>query len=430
MKKSKSAPKFGYRKCIICGKGKKEKLSVFHFPTSGNRLKFWLEAVNNPELYKLSLFELSELVICMNHFEENQFTSSLKRRLTKFAIPNKSLLPNKELSEPCTKKIRKEINDDKNSNCNSSLLCHNYAECQKNSMDTEMCSFNAPHNLTEDNIECQQTSFVTEMTKISKENNFSSKNCAQNHDHSYIKNNLPVVIIKQFYYLKSRSAENLLENKSTNQKENDIQNEQNSECQNNLKSTKEEFHRCNICSKEFLSLINVLVHKYRFCKARLTRINFMKRLMKLKPSIKRKYHCNLCKRNLFNESYLRTHLFMHIGKRPFSCKVCFKSFYIKSYLQNHVKIHTKENIFQKKTCERNFNFDSYLNNYEDHSEEYEFFYCHICRKNFQTEIALIIHGINHSEAKFHCDICNKNFQYKSAFVKHQASHYEHRPFSI
>lgn len=266
-------------------------------------------------------------------------------------------------------------------------------------------------------------------TKISKEINFSSKNCAQNHeDPPYIKNNL--VKIKQFYHLKSRYAENLLENKNTNQKENDIQNEQNNQCQNNLKSTKEEFHRCNICSKEFLSLINVLVHKYRFCKARLTRINFMKRLMKLKPSIKRKYHCNLCKRNLFNESYLRTHLFMHIGKRPFSCKVCFKSFYIKSYLQNHVKIHTKENIFQKKTCERNFNFDSYLNNYEDHSEEYEFFYCHICRKNFQTEIALIIHGINHSEAKFHCDICNKNFQYKSAFVKHQASHYEDRPFSI
>lgn len=200
----------------------------------------------------------------------------------------------------------------------------------------------------------------------------------------------------------------------------DTEKELNNQCSVNLKSIGKVSRKCYMCNDEYASLFSLLLHKSKFCRQKLKIINLLKR--HLKTCLRKKYRCDICRRSYMNKSYLKTHLFMHIGKRPFNCKKCHESFFVYSRLQKHIKIHTNEN----NQCE-NLNYER---NTENNILQYQIsrkrpFQCIFCDMYFNIRAHLMTHLKFHlKENIFHCSVCQKSFNRKSMLQKHENCHRE------
>lgn len=71
--------------CYLCNR---ETKPLFGFPKDQHRLKQWLDIIGHKRLKKLTPVKLhASYRLCAKHFAEQDFTSTLRTRLTKYALP-------------------------------------------------------------------------------------------------------------------------------------------------------------------------------------------------------------------------------------------------------------------------------------------------------------------------------------------------------
>lgn len=72
------------------------------------------------------------------------------------------------------------------------------------------------------------------------------------------------------------------------------------------------------------------------------------------PSLRKKYSCEVCGKNLANVTNLADHRRIHTGERPFSCKICDKGFSSKRLLHEHRLVHIIDKPYSCEICDKSF----------------------------------------------------------------------------
>ncbi|CAL1301373.1 unnamed protein product [Larinioides sclopetarius] len=143
----------------------------------------------------------------------------------------------------------------------------------------------------------------------------------------------------------------------------------------------------------------------------------------LRPGGKKKYVCNVCRKQFKKKSRLVNHYRIHTGEKPFVCGSCGKEFADKANLNRHGRTHTGEKPFACDTCGRDFRQKIDLERHlRIHTGEKPFI-CDTCGKEFTQKGNLTQHVRTHtSERPYVCDICGKSFAEERYLKKHVVTH--------
>ena len=193
---------------------------------------------------------------------------------------------------------------------------------------------------------------------------------------------------------------------------------------------------CHICEKHF---INIQTHAQR--------------------NHQTKHHkCDICDKEFFDKSVLKTHLKIRTEELKAFCKICKKSFSDKHKLKRHLtfvcqnvtKVHQDqvkcclcENVYKSRVsfsnhwksihetteqkcemCDKSFVFKNALKYHltKVHGRTSKNV-CNICTKSFQTNHDLSKHistcHANKESMKFKCNSCSKEFKEKRSLIQHQ-----------
>ena len=136
----------------------------------------------------------------------------------------------------------------------------------------------------------------------------------------------------------------------------------------------------------------------------------------------KKYYCNLCSKQFLSISALKLHKrFIHEHRLFFACtyKDCGKIFRNKYRLETHLRKHQGIKLYKCEICEKSFSENgTLLTHYVIHSN-YKPFSCEFCSYKCKTNPQLKHHYLKeHNESNFYkCFICKFKFK-KKAELKH------------
>ncbi|XP_077497666.1 uncharacterized protein LOC144108268 [Amblyomma americanum] len=141
-------------------------------------------------------------------------------------------------------------------------------------------------------------------------------------------------------------------------------------------------HKCNYCSKCFITRPELLVH------------------LRSHPD-DRPHQCCFCSDRFTQKAHLMAHLRSHTGDRPYKCHFCGSSFALKDSLEKHCRTHTSRRPYQ----------------------------CDICNKDFTCNSGLIVHRRTHTgEKPFRCQLCPMAFAKSGDLNRHLRTHKGLKPF--
>ncbi|XP_055549093.1 zinc finger protein 431-like [Wyeomyia smithii] len=90
-----------------------------------------------------------------------------------------------------------------------------------------------------------------------------------------------------------------------------------------LEADPRKFHRCEVCSKEYITAETLQVH------------------LRLHMPTEKQYKCERCPRSYSKKDNLANHIRTHTGEKPFACEYCASLFDRRSDLRNHQIMHHK-----------------------------------------------------------------------------------------
>ncbi|XP_041986103.1 zinc finger protein OZF-like isoform X2 [Aricia agestis] len=138
---------------------------------------------------------------------------------------------------------------------------------------------------------------------------------------------------------------------------------------------------------------------------------------------KEPHKCDICSKRFLTKSLLVTHSRTHTGEKPLGCDVCSKKFTRKRQLIVHKRIHTGFTPFTCDVCSKSFSQKYYLKRHMfSHSEDKPHF-CDICSKQYKRLLDLQRHLLTHSDTKnFICGVCSRKFTERRYLVAHSFVH--------
>ncbi len=172
------------------------------------------------------------------------------------------------------------------------------------------------------------------------------------------------------------------------------------------------FH-CNVCNRNMYDETKFLAHH---------RLHF----------VERKYTCDLCGKQTRTQHQLNSHIrIIHLNIRNFECDICGKSFHARQSCEEHRRIHTGERPFSCEKCGKTFVAMNALLTHQKFHNDFYAHACHMCPKKFKIRRSLTNHIRTHTgERPYKCELCSKTFNNSSRFSYHQkVTHSEARPFT-
>ncbi|KAJ8665010.1 hypothetical protein QAD02_006672, partial [Eretmocerus hayati] len=186
---------------------------------------------------------------------------------------------------------------------------------------------------------------------------------------------------------------------------------------------------CDFCGKIFsfpskfkkhlISHSSEKPHPCKICDKKFGRIELLKKHMKVVHENRELFSCEICGKSLKNESSLKAHVNLHIGKKTFSCKMCGDNFAYRSGLRRHLIRHTGLEPYSCNICGRKY---TEKHKFEDHQRTHtgeKPFQCEICGKCFGYERARNDHLKTHTE-RIECKVCKMRYKTKQSFDKHKS----------
>ena len=190
--------------------------------------------------------------------------------------------------------------------------------------------------------------------------------------------------------------------------------------------------RCDICEKDFASVLSIKVH-----------------VRDIHDKLKN-FKCHICTKSFAQNSQLSVHIkFVHqkldvSNSRNFNCSECLAPCRSPHELKRHFTIvHLKIKKYECDICEKRFlvghNIKKHMQNVHkvmglSNHAKYQFsrkskpifdLKCEICNKSLKNEITLDVHKADvHGTKKkvFQCKICDKVFIYKRGLWSHELVH--------
>ncbi|XP_055543664.1 zinc finger protein Xfin-like [Wyeomyia smithii] len=205
---------------------------------------------------------------------------------------------------------------------------------------------------------------------------------------------------------------------------------------NDLESSKDKQHVCQVCNKGFQRLEHLDRHikihipsEKKFectqCHKKFNRKDNLRSHMKIHkkdPQLdnKQNHLCVYCGRGFSNSSNLIVHMRRHTGERPYKCDICDKGFPRSSDLQCHRRTHTGEKPCLCTICGKGFSRSNKLVRHMRIHTGARPYMCTYCDRAFTQSNDLTLHIRRHTgEKPYVCGVCNERFIQGTALKAHQ-----------
>ncbi|KAH1010441.1 hypothetical protein HUJ05_004736 [Dendroctonus ponderosae] len=128
---------------------------------------------------------------------------------------------------------------------------------------------------------------------------------------------------------------------------------------------------CELCSRAYSSLRNLVLHKKSVhektekcpkCSLMLSnkRIKYHVQKHLDKEEGIRRYTCDQCGKSFFTQSVLKRHQLLHLNHRPYACQICHKAFSQKGSVETHMKTHSDIRSYSCSLCDKTFKYKQHL----------------------------------------------------------------------
>ncbi|XP_012216274.2 protein krueppel-like isoform X1 [Linepithema humile] len=137
---------------------------------------------------------------------------------------------------------------------------------------------------------------------------------------------------------------------------------------------------------------------------------------------KKRFTCNICKKDFGYKHVLQNHSRTHTGEKPFQCPQCEKKFTRDHHLKTHLRLHTGEKPYFCTFCERRFVQVANLRRHlRVHTGERPYT-CRYCGASFSDSNQLKAHVLIHSgEKPFQCAYCDLKFRRRHHLMHHRCT---------
>lgn len=190
---------------------------------------------------------------------------------------------------------------------------------------------------------------------------------------------------------------------------------------------------CPHCSEVFASIKKIKRHMIQKQKTVPVKgIKAAKSSRNKDKGAKKKYVCDICKKEYSYLFYLKQHIKRHTENTlNHACEVCGHEFKLRQNLIAHMRIHTGEKPFKCKLCGKAFNQPYYMTIHMRIHQKEKPYTCNLCGVSFVTSSHLGRHMKSHNNIKPHkCAICDRAFILPGHLKDHMRSqHTGERPFS-
>lgn len=155
-----------------------------------------------------------------------------------------------------------------------------------------------------------------------------------------------------------------------------------------------------------------------------------------KSHLRQEYKCNECDKVFAARTWFLEHRNFHTGEKPFSCEECGKCFPYSRYLAAHKKSMHPHCYFKEPTlhectiCKKRYSHKNSLRlHMKSHTGENTYL-CDVCGKKLSSTDKLQLHRRIHTGFKpYKCTVCEKRFTKKDILTDHLRVHSGEKPFA-